>query len=51
VTRAACLPAPGEAHRRRWATAGPPAVTVLVVAALARPDGLIEIEAAGAEVA
>jgi len=44
VTRADNLPALGEIRRRRWASVKPPAVTVLVVAALARPEYLIEIE-------
>lgn len=48
VTRADDLPALGEARRRRWASVAPPAVTTLVVAALARPDLLVEIEAIAA---
>ncbi len=42
------LPALGEARRRRWASAEPAAVTVIVVAALARPDALVEVEVIGA---
>jgi enamine deaminase RidA (YjgF/YER057c/UK114 family) len=38
----------GQIRRRRWASATPPAVTVLVVAGLARPDYLVEIEAIAA---
>jgi enamine deaminase RidA (YjgF/YER057c/UK114 family) len=48
LTRAADLPMLGQVRRRRWASPIPPAVTVLVVAALARPDYLIEIEAVAA---
>jgi enamine deaminase RidA (YjgF/YER057c/UK114 family) len=48
LTRPDDLQALGEARRRRWATAKPAAVTVIVVAALARPDALVEIEAMGA---
>ncbi len=48
VTRAADLPALGSIRRERWSQAEPPAVTVLVVASLARPDWLIEIEAIAA---
>lgn len=44
VTRASDLPALGEARRSRWASAKPPAVTTLVVAGLATPDLLVEIE-------
>lgn len=44
VTRAENISLLGEIRRRRWGSANPPAVTVLVVvAALARPDCLIEI--------
>lgn len=48
LTRAADLPALGEARRRRWAKRGPEAVTVIVVAALARAEYLIEIEVTAA---
>ncbi len=48
LTRTADLPALGEARRRRWASDAPAAVTVIVVAALARPDALIEVEVIGA---
>ena len=51
LTRAEDLPALGEARRRRWASDAPPAVTVLVVAALARPDALVEVEAVAAAAA
>lgn len=44
LTRASDLPALGEARRARWASNTPAAVTVVVVAALARPDALIEVE-------
>lgn len=44
LTRATDLPALGEARRARWASDMPAAVTVMVVAALARPDALIEVE-------
>jgi enamine deaminase RidA (YjgF/YER057c/UK114 family) len=47
LTRPEDLPALGEARRRRWAAAKPAAVTVLVVAALARPDALVEVEITG----
>lgn len=42
------LPALGETRRRRWASDVPAAVTVIVVAALARPDALVEVEVTGA---
>ena len=48
LTRKEDLPALGEVWRRRWASEQPPAVTVIVVAALARPDALIEVEATAA---
>jgi 2-iminobutanoate/2-iminopropanoate deaminase len=48
LTRAEDLPALGEARRRRWASAEPPAVTTIVVAALASPEYLVEIEVAAA---
>lgn len=46
LTRTEDLPALGEARRRRWASDRPSAVTVIVVAALARPDALVEVSAA-----
>ena len=49
LTRVTDQPALGEIRRRRWASAEPPAVTVMVVVALARPEYLIEIEAIAAE--
>ena len=48
VTAAGDLPALGTIRRLRWNLAEPPAVTVLVVAALARPEYLVEIEAIAA---
>jgi enamine deaminase RidA (YjgF/YER057c/UK114 family) len=48
VTRTDNMAVLGEIRRRRWASANPPAVTVLVVAALARPEYLIEIEVVAA---
>jgi|SRR5215469_14014345 len=48
VTRAADFPALLEIRRRRWAREPAPSVTALVVAALARPDYRIEIEAVAA---
>jgi len=42
------LPALGDTRRRRWGAAEPAAVTVIVVAALARPDALVEVEVIGA---
>ncbi len=44
LTRTQDLSALGEVRRHRWASDLPPAVTVLVVAALARPDALVEVE-------
>lgn len=44
LTRTDDLPSLGDIRRRRWASGAPPAVTVLVVAALARPDALVEVE-------
>ncbi|UWU89675.1 RidA family protein [Bradyrhizobium sp. CB1015] len=44
LTQATDLPSLGQGRRGRWASETPPAVTVLVVAALARPDALIEVE-------
>jgi 2-iminobutanoate/2-iminopropanoate deaminase len=48
LTRAADLPALGDIRRRRWASAEPPAVTTLVIVALAGPDYLVEIEVTAA---
>lgn len=48
VTSAADLAALGTIRRERWSQREPPAVTVLVVASLARPEWLIEIEATAA---
>jgi enamine deaminase RidA (YjgF/YER057c/UK114 family) len=48
LTRTGDLPAFGEARRRRWASDRPPAVTTIIVAALARPDALVEVEATAA---
>ena len=48
LTRAIDLPMLGELRRKRWASSTPPAVTTLVVAALARPELLIEIEVTAA---
>jgi 2-iminobutanoate/2-iminopropanoate deaminase len=42
LTRAVDLPTLGELRRKRWASSTPPAVTTLVVAALARPELLVE---------
>lgn len=44
LTRASDLPSLGQARRVRWASETPSAVTVIVVAALARADALIEVE-------
>ncbi len=48
LTRKEDLPALGGARRERWASERPSAVTVIVVAALARPDALLEVEVAAA---
>jgi enamine deaminase RidA (YjgF/YER057c/UK114 family) len=48
LTRAEDLATLGEIRRRRWSTPSPPAITTYVVAALANPDYLIEIEALAA---
>ena len=48
LTRAVDLPRLGELRRKRWASLTPPAVTTLVVAALARPELLVEIDATAA---
>jgi 2-iminobutanoate/2-iminopropanoate deaminase len=44
LTRSEDLPSLSEARNRRWKSDAPPAVTTLVVAALARPELLVEIE-------
>jgi len=48
LTRAADASVLGEARRRRWGSAEPPAVTAIVGLSLARPEYLIEIEAIAA---
>lgn len=48
LTRPADLATLGEIRHRRWKSDAPPAVTTLVVAGLARPDLLIEIEVTAA---
>jgi enamine deaminase RidA (YjgF/YER057c/UK114 family) len=48
LTRVQDLPELGRIRRKRWACDVPPAVTVLVVSALARPEYLIESEAIAA---
>jgi len=48
VTRAADFPELLAIRRRRWALDPAPSVTALVVAGLARPEYLIEIEAVAA---
>jgi 2-iminobutanoate/2-iminopropanoate deaminase len=48
LTRAEDIPGLGDMRRRRWASAEPPAVTVMIVAGLARPDYLVEIEVTAA---
>lgn len=50
LTRPEDLPILSEARMRRWTSDTPPAVTTLVVAALARPDLLIEIDVTAASV-
>jgi 2-iminobutanoate/2-iminopropanoate deaminase len=49
LTRAVDLPALVETRRQRWSIAAPPAVTVVVVTALARPEFLVEVEAVAAQ--
>jgi enamine deaminase RidA (YjgF/YER057c/UK114 family) len=44
VTDAADLPVLTALRQERWSSPNPPAVTTLVVAALAQPDLLVEIE-------
>src|SRR5258708_4530746 len=51
LTRSADLPALNEARARRWKSDSPPAVTTLVVAALAPPNLLVEIEVGAASAA
>jgi len=48
LTRASDAAELGAIRRARWARAEPPAVTAIVVSALARPEYLIEIEAVAA---
>jgi enamine deaminase RidA (YjgF/YER057c/UK114 family) len=48
LTRAVDLPRLGELRRKRWASSTPPAVTTIVVAALARPELLVEIDVTAA---
>jgi enamine deaminase RidA (YjgF/YER057c/UK114 family) len=50
LTRREDLPMLGEVRRRRWGSDMPAAVTVIVVAGLARPDALVEVEAIAAAV-
>jgi enamine deaminase RidA (YjgF/YER057c/UK114 family) len=49
LTNAQDFPALGEIRRQRWARDEPPAVTAVVVSALARPDYAIEIEVTAVE--
>ncbi len=44
LTRPADLPELGQVRRARWASDRPAAVTVIIVAGLARPDALVEVE-------
>jgi 2-iminobutanoate/2-iminopropanoate deaminase len=48
LTRVSDAPMLAAIRRERWATAEPPAVTAIVVSALARPEYFIEIEAIAA---
>jgi enamine deaminase RidA (YjgF/YER057c/UK114 family) len=48
LTRASDAPMLAAIRRERWAATEPPAVTAIVVSALARPEYLIEIEAIAA---
>jgi enamine deaminase RidA (YjgF/YER057c/UK114 family) len=50
LTRTEDLPMLGEARRRRWGSDMPAAVTVIVVAGLARADALVEVEVFAAAV-
>jgi enamine deaminase RidA (YjgF/YER057c/UK114 family) len=50
LTRTEDLPMLGEARRRRWGADMPAAVTVIVVAGLARADALVEVEVFAAAV-
>ena len=45
LTRSSDAPDLGAIRRERWSSTEPPAVTAIVVSALARPEYLIEIEA------
>jgi len=49
LTRSSDLPGLGAIRRERWLSDEPPAVTAIVVCALARPECLIEIEAIAAK--
>jgi 2-iminobutanoate/2-iminopropanoate deaminase len=48
LTRVEDQAALGDIRRRRWASGEPPAVTTIVISALARPEYLVEIEVAAA---
>ena len=48
LTRVSDAPMLAAIRRERWAAAEPPAVTAIVVSALARPEYFIEIEAIAA---
>lgn len=48
LTHAADLPVLAAMREARWGSSNPPAVTTLVVAALARPELLVEIEVTAA---
>jgi enamine deaminase RidA (YjgF/YER057c/UK114 family) len=48
LMRASDAPMLAAIRRQRWAATEPPAVTAIVVSALARPECLIEIEAVAA---
>ena len=48
LTRPTDAPSLGAIRRERWSSNEPPAVTAIVVSALARPEYLIEIEAVAA---
>lgn len=49
LTRSSDLPTLGAVRRRRWAKSEAEAVTVIVVAALASQDWLVEVEAVAAD--
>ena len=51
LTDAADLPALTALRQQRWSSDNPPAVTTLVVAALARPELRVEIEVTAAKTA